>query len=162
MITKQIAHNEFFTMLFPETMRALAHLEKIAKSSPWFFMGEEISYPGLWREDNGFIYLSDFQSHKITHYKLQEMLSKSSGLATGWLPFIVVLQLSRREKLLTVYGYGQDSPGSIREIDVTPKTEDIFLKIMEQQFQAFKEWINLSLLINERKVELPKLESASD
>jgi len=159
MLTKQVSNNEFFELNFKETSRALAHLEKVAKSSPWILFPEEVAYPGLWRQDNEFVYLSDFRTPRITHHKLHEMLSQSSGIKDGWLPFLVGIEVSKKKKQLTVYGYGEYSPGSIQNITVDAQTKDIFFTIMKNKFEYFSQWADVVLMMEDRVTTLPSLSS---
>jgi len=153
---KQISSEDFFSLQFPETKKTLSFLEKMAKSDAFLFFSEEQSYPGMWRADNDFIYFSGFKSHKITHFKLHEMLSKSSGIEDGWLPFVVSLKISKKERTLMVFGYGGNSPGSFKNFKMTPDIEEKFLSTMKDYFQEFNQWVDLILIIDKEINQYPK------
>lgn len=151
---KNIANNEFFNMIFTETERALAHLERIAKSEPFLIFGEQVTYPGLWRQDNGFVYISDFKTPRITHNKLHELLSKSSGLKDGWLPFVIGIEINSKVRELTVYGYGGSSPGSIRNFEEDEYTGQEFLKVMQKKYEYFSQWVDVNIVIGDKKIRI--------
>ena len=74
-----------------------------------------------------------------------------------WLPFMVSLRISKRERVMVVYGYNAFSPGSVNKAIFSEECEENFFELMEKQFAEFRKWADIEIIIGDEKKTYPRI-----